>query len=179
MEDPTFLGVFSIPVKLLCKPTDAFRVRELDQKRVLQLSKALLANSGADDKDHNIFLSTFVVNVNWQGVLKCPFSQEDVDSHTYMVIDGNHRLAAIEATPERSVHCYVYKDLSPEKAIGLGYQRNTQDANVLKMTELQVTTLIRKVMAGRKNRAANDAVYSCLNLVDVSTHAIILNIPVH
>ena len=163
-NDPaSFLGVFLIPMEQLRDPTEDYRVRPVSMKAVTSLSKAMAS------REESIFLSTFIVMVVKTQNADVTLTQDNVKDHHFMVIDGNHRLEAMRLINlKNGVHCYVYNDITPLQAVGLGYRRNTQDENVNRMSELERCAIIRRLMGGKEKKAGYAAAYQCLNIKDVS-----------
>ena len=164
MSEQGFLGIFPIPFRCLIDPSYDFRVRDVNKNVVSKLCKLMSSEQCP--------LSTFLVKLvhdNEQEVPN-PFTESDVLKFRYMVIDGNHRYSAMKLLNySDDVHCYVYNCISPLQAIGLGYQRNIQDSNTYKMTDLEKIRIIRKAFDREKaKRVAYQAVYDVLNVTDVS-----------
>lgn len=163
MDKQGFLGVYEIPVTSLIEPKEEleeYKVREVQDVRVDSLFKAFL-----EAEDIRTFLSTFVVMA----------VQGTEDNVCYMVIDGNHRLAALKKYESEmgeklvsTVHCFVYNGMKPDEALGLGYQRNEQ--NVLKMSDFDKVVTIRKILKLQPDqegkRKSNAPIYKCLNISD-------------
>ena len=110
------------------------------------------------------------------------YHQNYIFHFRYQVVDGNHRLKAILTSREGTfshILCNVYTGLTPQQSLCLGYVRNTQAANVLKMDDIATVELIRKMFHYQvprdvtgKNDQSLETIYKMLGVTEVCVQSL-------
>jgi hypothetical protein len=122
------VGMRNLMISELAEPDDefkAYRVRPINKKRVSQIADSI--------NPEQIFIVVCI-------------------QQSYVVIDGNHRLMALKTLIETGktpgnlrVPCLVYENLAVTEAIGLGFRKNTEDSDSMRMTDLEKINIIRTI----------------------------------
>ena len=174
-----YLGLHEVNVTQLVEPSleyANFRVRPTSDTRTSKLTKGFLA--AAEPRE---LLSTFIVSLI-PDVGGINFSTSTVDKFRYIVIDGNHRLLALKELFKcegnwlhETVPCMIYDKLTPTQAIGLGYERNAHDANVIRTSDYDKVFAARQLLRNEKNtadgskRKGYSEIFKAFNIGTVST----------
>lgn len=184
------LGIFSIPVTLLEFPNEDQRLREINNKHVNILFKSFLTF-----KDNPSFPSVLSVSLA-EDIEPDEFNADVILAHSYTVIDGNHRLEALQKYKKTtgkdyvtSVNCRVYRKLSYDAATAVGYRQNLANKSFYKMTDFDLCCIIRKVKAKTTAQNADmktsyEQVYKHLGIngstfVSIIIHKLIFSLPLN
>ena len=140
----TKIGILDIPFGNLNFASEEYRLREKNDARVNYLAKILLA------RKESKLSSMLTVLVSPEQTYK---EGDDLCKKQFIVLDGNHRLAAMtkvrEITGDPSafehVTCHVYKNLSITEALVKGYCTNDVSSDALKTSDYDKVILVRKL----------------------------------
>lgn len=159
--EANYVGIQEVPFSQLQEPGKMFRVRPINQERVMELARVFT------EKKEKKLTSHLTVLLEGDG--------------RYVVVDGNHRFKAMEHVREReefwdafkTVTCRVYKKLKSMQALSLGFSLNRDAANVYKMKDYDIVCNLRKILGQMESSLPQDAllgkVYDLLNANSVST----------
>jgi len=68
----------------------------------------------------------------------------------FVIIDGNHRFAAVKKLPAdqtfETLPCIVHRCMREQEALALAFQCNKQAEDVMKMTDYEITKLVRNII---------------------------------
>ncbi len=134
-----------------------YRVRGVSSRRVDELA-AVLRTQGSAELSSELSVLTYPVHGG---------------EKKYIILDGNHRYCAIlklRSEPEtaswfNTVPCRVYQHLGVKEALAIGFGRNRDAEDVLKMDDFSKVEVIRKLLSRDENM---DVVYDLLKAQDVS-----------
>lgn len=156
-----YVGIRLIPIGQLKEPGKMFQVRPVKDNRVKELTREFLEKGQRSLTSHLTVL------------------KEEGDSLSYVVVDGNHRLKAMnyirdhEGKTERfaTIPCRVYAKLQIMQALSLGFSCNREASDVCRMTDYDVVSNLRKII-GQMNSDNTEMflakVYDLLNATSVS-----------
>ena len=161
-----FLGMQDVDFESLVPPDGDFlpyRLRRVDDERATELAEAICTDRLL--KSH----LTVVRKLN------------DQAQYVYIILDGNHRYAAMVQIRSRSdqtrfpkVSCRVYngEHVTKEQCLAVAFTSNKDAENVKQMTEYERVSVIRKLRTPGDNLTKTqilDNVYDILNITTVST----------
>lgn len=141
--------LLNVPLDCFLQPDgdyEKYRVRSTDTKQVDNLYKQFLKSAKS-----TLFASTF--NVMCTQKTSEEITQEKLRDHDFVIIDGNHRYQALVKYREEEkvnfadyVPCFVHPYMEPSEAVGIGYNRNTQDGKSKKMSNFETVVLVKAIL---------------------------------
>lgn len=143
-----------LPFAMLSEPegelADQFRVRPVNPRRVKQL-----ANKLSNCKE--LLSELTVLDLNGQMV----------------ILDGNHRYQAMKVIRAARgedffpvVSCVVYEEGAIAEALAIGYNKNIEGEDLLKMSDWDKVSVIKRLL--HQTPSDINAVFKALNATDVS-----------
>lgn len=138
-----FIGIRDVPFSRLREPDGPLRgyqVRAVNQARVEELY-----NMFTQRKQSELSSTLTVMELS---------DEQEGEQAEYLIIDGNHRYRAMSEVRKNTnsppafntVPCLVYREMTTVQVLATGFTRNTEAADVYKMTDFDSVEVIRKIL---------------------------------
>ena len=140
------VGKFFLDIALLKTPPSDFKVRERHEDFVEKIASTMI-------EKRDISIDNAANVIAFIKVNKSVFKEEMLENCPIYLIDGNHNInaqkIAFEKTKDwifkfRMVH--IYCNLTPEEGLVLGTSRNEDSSTVLKFSDFEKVSLIRRYL---------------------------------